>query len=93
MIRFAKLIDGAMLYAPNPIRLDREDIFTNDPSSYGYKPVICPEPPQQEGYYAVFDGWVETETEIVQLWRLDSVPEEATSEDYEAALARLGVNV
>lgn len=91
-MRYAKLIDGALQYAPNPIRVGGEDIFTNDPRPYGYKPVIYPEPPQQEGYYAVPDGWEETETEIRRKWRLEPAPEEdASAEDYEEALERLGV--
>lgn len=91
-MRYAKLIDGAVQFAPNPIRMDGRDIITTDPTLYGYKPVVYPEPPEQEGMIAVFDGWEETETEIRQKWRLEPAPEpEAGPEDYEAALGRLGV--
>jgi len=92
-LRYAKLIEGKLSFAPNPIRIGGEDIYTTDPTPYGYKLVIHAEAPRQEGYYAVFDGWEETETEIRQKWRLEPIPEEdATAEDYEAALAELGVS-
>lgn len=70
-MQYAQLIDGAPVYAPNPIRVDGRDIFTTDPTPYGYKPVVAPEPPTREGYTAVPDGWEETETAIRQLWRLE----------------------
>lgn len=73
-MRYAKLIDGALQYAPNPIRVDGRDIFTTDPTLYGYKPVVRPDPPEQEGYYAIPNGWEETETELIQKWRLEPVP-------------------
>lgn len=89
---YAKLIDGALDYAPNPIRAGGRDIFTTDPSPYGYKPVVYPEPPEQEGMVAVFDGWEETESEIRQKWRLEPETEPtARPDDYEAALRKLGV--
>lgn len=90
-MKYARLLEGALHYAPNPLHVDGQDVFTTDPTPYGYKPVVYPEPPHQEGYVAVFDGWEETEDEICQKWRLEPEPDEATSEDYEAALNRLGV--
>lgn len=90
-MRYAKLIEGALQYAPNPIRLNGEDVFTTDPRPYGYKPVVSVAPVQQEGCCAVSDGWEETESEIRQKWRFVPVPDEAGSGDYEAALSRLGV--
>lgn len=90
-MRYAKLIEGELFYAPNPIRLHGADVFTTDPRPYGYKGVVFPAPPEQEGYAAVPDGWEETDTEIMQKWRLEPLPDEATPEDYEAALNRLGV--
>lgn len=88
---WAKMSGGAPQFAPNPIRLGGRDIITTDPSPYGYKRLVEPEPPEAEGMRAVPDGWDETETEIIRRWRLEAASEEATEEDYEAALARLGV--
>ncbi len=88
-MRYARLTDGALRFAPNPIRDGGRDILTTDPRPYGYKPVVYPEPPAQEGMIAVPDGWEETESEIRQKWRLE--PAEAEAGDYEEALARLGV--
>lgn len=77
---YAKLIDGKLQYAPNPIRWNGEDIFTTNPIPYGYKPVIVPEPPETDSTHtAVFDGWEETETEIIQKWRIEET--EFTAED------------
>lgn len=73
-MRYAKLIDGVIHYAPNPITVDGRDIFTTDPTPYGYKPEVIPDPPTRDGYYAIPDGWEETETELVQKWRLEPVP-------------------
>ena len=74
-MRYAKLTDGALHYAPNPISIDGRDVFTTDPTPYGYKPVMESDPPRAEGYTPIFDGWEETETAIVQKWHLEPMPE------------------
>lgn len=80
---YAKIIDGELRTAPNPIRIDGEDVFTTNPTAYGYKPIVHTSPQQTEGMYPVFDGWVETETEITQSWRYAPIPEddELTAEE------------
>ena len=80
-MRYAKLIDGALHYAPNPIRVGGEDIFTNNPTEFGFKPVVYPTVPEQDGYYAVFNGWEETETDIRQKWRLEPIRESECNTD------------
>ena len=93
-MKYAKMTDGNISYCPNPITIDGKDIFATDPTPYGYKPVIIPEAPVKEGFYAEFDGYEETDTEIIQKWRLEPVPEpDADEEDYKAALNELGVSV
>lgn len=77
---YAKLIDGKIRYAPNPIQYNGRDVFTSDPTPYGYKPVVIPAEPEKEGYIAVFDGWEETDTEIVQKWRLEEVTDISDAE-------------
>lgn len=69
------LVNDQIQYWNGHITVDGKDIFTNDPTPYGYKPVVIPEEPKQDGYIAVFDGWEETETEIRQKWRLEPEPE------------------
>jgi len=93
-MEYARLIQGALQDAPNPIRVGGEDIFTTDPTPYGYKPVLFTDPPEAEGMEPVFDGWEETETAIRQRWRLEPLPDpEADEADYRAALKRLGVDI
>lgn len=73
-MRYAKLIDDEIIYAKNPLKIDGQHIITNDFAQYGFKPVVIPKAPMQEGYYAVPDGFTETEEEIIQKWRLEPIP-------------------
>lgn len=61
----------------------------------GYKPMVTTEAPTApDGYKASF-YWKEDTESFVQTWEivLDVDDEEATAEDYENALADLGVRV
>lgn len=73
-MKYAKLINNTLIYATNPINIDGRDVITTDPTPYGYKPVVIPEAPSKDGFYAVFDGWQETSSEIRQKWRLEPTP-------------------
>lgn len=70
-MRYAKLINGYPVYAPNPI-LHNGSYIGNPPGSVyeeqGYKPVRFTDAPEPigDGYY--MENWTETETEIVQGW-------------------------
>lgn len=70
---YAKLIDGELVFAPNPIRVG-ENWMGNPPHSVyeteGYKPAIYTDPPETEPGYVAVPGWEETETEIVQSWEI-----------------------
>lgn len=70
-MRYAKLINGAIYYAPNPI-LHNGLMRYNPPGSVyeaeGYKPVRYTDPPTPEPGYTVVPSWVETAEEIVQMW-------------------------
>ena len=72
-MKYAKLIDGKPVFAPNPI-LHAGLWYGNPPgevyTAEGYKPVRFAEPPTEPGYIAV-PGWEETETEIVQTWTVE----------------------
>lgn len=81
---FGKLTEKGLEYAPNPIRIDGKDIFTTNPIAYGYKPIIVPEEPDTDAtHVAVFDGWEETDTEIIQKWRIN---EEISAEEFKAMI-------
>lgn len=72
-MRYAELIDGSISYAPNPI-LHNGMIRYNPPGSVyeaeGYKPVRYTEPPETDIGYEAVDGWTETDTEIIQTWKI-----------------------
>lgn len=76
-MRYAKLIDSAPVYAPNPIKYNGRRIANPQPAlllELGYKPVTeqpypVNDPP--EGYYWA-PAWEELEDSIVQSW--EAVP-------------------
>lgn len=77
-MKYAKLIDGNLVLAPNPIKHGgmwygnpNGEIYTTE----GYKPVVYADPPTEPGEgYQWQETWSETETEIVQGWVLVEVP-------------------
>lgn len=85
---FARVKDGALLYAPNPLLIGDTQYITNDPALYlraGWKQVVkIPEPDPVEGYMWIL-SWEETDTEVVQTWTQMEAPEPQPSE-FETAL-------
>lgn len=70
-MKYAKLLDGKPVFAPNPILHD--DVRVGNPPIFiyeekGYKPLVYTPQPDVEGgeYYIV--TWNETENEIIQGW-------------------------
>lgn len=70
-MRYAKLNNGQISYAPNPILHD--GLWYGNPSAEvylteGYKPVVFSTQPEPlgDGYYV--EKWTETFTNIVQNW-------------------------
>lgn len=75
---YAKLENGNLKRYKPPIKADGKDIYTNDPTillQYGWKEVIFTDAPESEGFYPVA-YYEETETQIIQRWRLEPIPEE-----------------
>lgn len=76
---YAKLIDGQLVYAPNPI-LHNGVRYGNAPGSVyeteGYKPVRYTDRPEPEPGYIAVPGWEETAEEIVQTWAVAEEPDE-----------------
>ena len=90
---YAKLIDGEIVFAPNPIVIaDRQ--IGNPPDevyrSEGYKPVTYTDPPKTEPGDIAVSGWEETTEAIVQTW---SVEPEGDISDTEALEILLGGGV
>ena len=76
-MKYAKLINGVIHPAPNPIRVVNV-VIGNPPGEVyeaeGYKAVRYTEPPVvAEGYVAV-PGWEEQDEEIVQTWTVELAP-------------------
>lgn len=72
-MKYAKLLDGSISYAPNPI-LHNGLWYGNPPASVyeaeGYKPVVYSDPPETDIGYTAVAGWTDTETEIIQTWEI-----------------------
>lgn len=80
-MQYGKLINGEMQFVPNPIRINDTDVFTTDPTPYGYKPITYPTQPSAAGYMAVPDGWEENENEIIRKWKLVEAPDEISNDE------------
>lgn len=81
---YAKLINGTLSLAPNPILHDGSYIGNPPGSVYeaeGYKPVRYTEQPEVEPGYVAVPGWRENEEEIVQTWTVEVEPEPELSAD------------
>ena len=73
-MKYAKLIDGEIQFAPNPILVDGNYIG-NPPAEVleadGWKEVIYTDPPTVEPGYVAVPGWQEEDDEIVQVWNIE----------------------
>lgn len=78
---FAKLENGVLTYAPVPLVIDGENVWTNDETIYleqGYYKVVRTEVPVNEGFYYT-EYWEIEGDEIVQKWEehvVEPEPEE-----------------
>lgn len=82
-MKFAKLLDGSIVYSPNPIYIDPYWIGNPTPKmliAEGYKPVIYSDPPEVEPGYVAVPGWEENAEEIVQTWAVEPEPDEISEE-------------
>ena len=71
---YAKLIDGEIQFAPNPILVGGNYIGNPPASVYeadGYKEVVYTDPPSVEPGYIAVPGWQEEDDEIVQVWNIE----------------------
>lgn len=92
-MRYAKIIDGSISYAPNPIR--HNGLWHGNPSAEvyqaeGYKPVSYTEAPTPEPGYIAVPGWTETEEEIVQMRTEEQEPDEVDGDRAMQILFREG---
>lgn len=84
---YAKLIDGNLSYAPNPIRHNGV-LIGNPPAevllSEGYKPVTLTNQPSPPGVGRWVEAWSETDEVIVQGWTWHEATDEDEISDTEA---------
>lgn len=77
---YAKLIEGGLIFAPNPIKVG-DNYLGNPPGSVyeaeGYKTVTYTNPPGEpdEGYQWE-SKWVETSETILQGWEQEKIPDD-----------------
>ena len=82
-MKYAKLIDGEIQFAPNPIGVGNRQIGNPPASVYeaeGYKPVVYTNPPTVEHGYIAIPGWQEEDNEIVQVWHIEEEPDEVDAD-------------
>lgn len=98
-MNFGKITgDYGVEYAPSPLVIDGENVWTNIPETYfaqGYYPVIKTEMPEKEGYHYI-SYWEQENGSVVQKWEEHEIPPEpiaevATEEDINQAIQE-GVN-
>lgn len=80
-MKYGKLIDGAIIFAPRKVKYNGYTIY-NPPASVllelGYKPVEFTDPPAPvEGFHPE-SSWIETDDAIVQIWQ--QVPDEEVTD-------------
>ena len=86
-MRYAKLINGSVAYAPNPITVNGSRIGNPPISVYeaeGYKPVSITDQPAPSGSGWWVKTWTETENAIVQGWTWHEAADEDEISDTEA---------
>ena len=81
-MNYAKLIDGAIYFAPRKVKYNGFIIY-NPPAdvllALGYKPVQYTDPPEVPSGYHLEVSWTEDDERITQVWTLipdEEVPEE-----------------
>ena len=82
-MRYAKLIEGSFVIAPDPIILGERQIGNPPGEVYaeqGFKPVAYADPPETEPGYAAVPGWTETDEAIVQTWTVEPEPDEVDAD-------------
>lgn len=86
-MRYAKLIDGNLSIAPNPIKYNGLWYGNPPPEIYlaeGYKPVTITDQPEPPGVGRWVETWTETDDAIVQGWTWHEAADEDEISDAEA---------
>ncbi len=81
-MKYAKMENGRIYFAPNPILFGDCIIYNPSGDIYveqGFKPVEYTEPPETPVGYGTVMTWTETESSIAQTWTLVELPPEELS--------------
>lgn len=76
---YAKLINGALQTAPKHITIGDKNIWNASAEtmlSQGWKLVVFTDAPEAPSGYYYESAWEEDETEIVQTWTLEKLPDD-----------------
>ena len=88
-MKYGKLNNNVLEFAPSLIQKDGNDIFTTDPTEYGYKQIISSPPVEKEGYDIIQDGYEETENSIIEKWKY--LPIEVQKDDTDILLEHIAM--
>lgn len=75
---FGKLIDGAIVAAPEKLIIDSKQVWNASADEYfaqGWKPIIITDPPDPEKGFYFIPGWKETTKKITQTWTKAEEPD------------------
>lgn len=93
-MRYAKLVNSFPSYAPR--RMIIGDKWVYNPTAeqlteVGYLPVVESGPPETDEQHYAVPAWAIVNNEIIESWSVLELPDYATEQDYENALAEMGV--
>lgn len=95
---YGKLVDGNLQIAQNPLVVDGQRVWTNDPAVFqaqGYSPITYTDRPEREGYYYT-DSYELQNGAIVQVWTEHEIPpitDDTELSDSEAIAVILGGDI
>lgn len=93
-MKFAKVVNGALKFAPRRIEKDGKLLLTTSIDEYaaiGYRPVQLTDAPSCPKGYELSYHWEDDGTACVQVWELTEIPQpDEDAEDMRAALQTLG---
>lgn len=92
-MKFAKVVDGALEFAPRRIEREGKLLFTTSLDEYavlGYRPVRLTDAPSCPEEYELSYHWENDGTACVQVWEFTEIPQpEKDAEDMRAPLQTL----
>lgn len=90
-MKYAKMVNGTLCYhnKDNPLIFNGSTVVTSNSELLllsGYKAVVYTPPSPPEGYQVSSFNWTETDTQYVQTWTYELIPEEVYENSIEERL-------